>query len=141
MAMNIATDGDEDEVMSAINTTPLVDVMLVLLIIFLLTIPVAIQTVPVELPKASSELNQTQPENITLAVDKDGKYYWNATRVESREEMLERLIEIAKAEPQPEIQVRGDLSVRFEAVGRLILDIQRAGVQKVGFITEPVQGD
>lgn len=140
MAMNIAAD-DEEEVMSAINTTPLVDVMLVLLIIFLLTIPVAIQTVPVELPKASSVVNQTQPENITLAVDKDGKYYWNAMPVGSRDEMLERLVEVAKAEPQPEIQVRGDLSVRFEAVGRLILDIQRAGIQKVGFITEPVQGE
>ena len=141
MAMNVAADDDEDEVISAINTTPLVDVMLVLLIIFLLTIPVAIQTVPVELPKASSEVNQTQPENITLAVDREGKYYWNATLVGSRDEMVERLVEVAKAEPQPEIQVRGDLSVRFEAVGRLILDIQRAGVQKVGFVTEPVQGN
>lgn len=139
MAMNVSTEGDEDEVISAINTTPLVDVMLVLLIIFLITIPVAIQTVPVELPKASSEVNQTQPENITIAVGKDGKYYWNATLIESRDAMAERLVETAKEEPQPEIQVRGDMSVRFEAVGRLILDIQRAGIQKVGFVTEPVQ--
>ncbi|MDP1627606.1 biopolymer transporter ExbD [Parvibaculum sp.] len=140
MAMNVASNGDEDEVMSAINTTPLVDVMLVLLIIFLITIPVAIQTVPVELPKASSEINQTEPRNITIAVDADGHYYWNASRVETREEMLKKLIEAAQADTQPEIQVRGDRMTRFESVGRLILDIQRAGIHKVGFITEPVQG-
>lgn len=140
MAMNIGTGEGDDEVMSAINTTPLVDVMLVLLIIFLITIPVAIQTVPVELPKANNEMNQTQPENITIAVDVDGNYYWNAIRISSRDDLFGRLSETAQIEPQPEIQVRGDEAVRFEAVGRLIFDIQRAGIHKVGFITEPVQG-
>jgi biopolymer transport protein ExbD len=140
MAMNVGTGEGEDEVMSAINTTPLVDVMLVLLIIFLITIPVAIQTVPVELPKVNNETNQTQPENITIAVDVDGNYYWNAMRMESRADLFDRLTETALIEPQPEIQVRGDEAVRFEAVGRLIFDIQRAGIHKVGFITEPVQG-
>ncbi|MBA4207944.1 MAG: biopolymer transporter ExbD [Parvibaculum sp.] len=140
MAMNIGTGEGDDEVMSAINTTPLVDVMLVLLIIFLITIPVAIQTVPVELPKANNEINQTQPENITIAVDVDGNYYWNAMRMANRADLFDKLTETAQIEPQPEIQVRGDEAVRFEAVGRLIFDIQRAGIHKVGFITEPVQG-
>lgn len=140
MAMNIGTGEGDDEVMSAINTTPLVDVMLVLLIIFLITIPVAIQTVPVELPKANNEINQTQPENITIAVDVDGNYYWNAMRIANRADLFDKLTETAQIEPQPEIQVRGDEAVRFEAVGRLIFDIQRAGIHKVGFITEPVQG-
>ena len=140
MAMNIGTGEGDDEVMSAINTTALVDVMLVLLIIFLITIPVAIQTVPVELPKANNEINQTQPENITIAVDVDGNYYWNAMRMANRADLFDKLTETAQIEPQPEIQVRGDEAVRFEAVGRLIFDIQRAGIHKVGFITEPVQG-
>lgn len=141
MAMNVGTEDDDDEVMSTINTTPLVDVMLVLLIIFLITIPVAIQTVPVELPKVSNDINQTEPENITIAVDVDGNYYWNALRMPTREAMFDRLTETAQIEPQPEIQVRGDEAVRFEAVGRLIFDIQRAGIHRVGFITEPVQGN
>lgn len=139
MAMNIASD-DDDEVISTINTTPLVDVMLVLLIIFLITIPVAIQTVPIELPKANSVVNVTQPQNITIAVDAGGQYFWNATQVASRQEMMDRLTALAVIEPQPEIQVRGDEAVRFESVGRLILDIQRSGILKVGFVTEPQLG-
>tara|TARA_R110000824_G_scaffold155226_6_gene327813 strand:- start:109059 stop:109481 length:423 start_codon:yes stop_codon:yes gene_type:complete len=139
MAMNIASD-DEDEVISTINTTPLVDVMLVLLIIFLITIPVAIQTVPIELPKANSVVNVTEPQNITIAVDASGQYFWNASLVASRQEMMDRLTALAVIEPQPEIQVRGDEAVRFEAVGRLILDIQRSGIHKVGFVTEPQLG-
>ena len=139
MAMNIASD-DDDEVISTINTTPLVDVMLVLLIIFLITIPVAIQTVPIELPKANSVVNVTQPQNITIAVDAGGQYFWNATPVASRQEMMDRLTALAVIEPQPEIQVRGDEAVRFESVGRLILDIQRSGILKVGFVTEPQLG-
>lgn len=139
MAINIGSSGD-DEVMSAINTTPLVDVMLVLLIIFLITIPVAIQTAPVTLPKANSQPNVTKPENITIAVDVDGNYYWNASRLADKADLLSHLKTIATKEPQPEIQVRGDKDVRFEALGTLIVDCQRAGIMKVGFITEPNRG-
>ena len=106
MAINIGSSGD-DEVMSAINTTPLVDVMLVLLIIFLITIPVAIQTAPVTLPKANSQPNVTKPENITIAVDVDGNYYWNASRLADKADLLSHLKTIATKEPLPEIQVRG----------------------------------
>jgi biopolymer transport protein ExbD len=140
MALSLVSDEVEEEVISAINTTPLVDVMLVLLIIFLITIPVAIQTVPIQLPKANSLVNVTQPKNITIAVDAQGQYYWNASLVPSRDALMEQLVGLASVEPQPEIQVRGDQMVKFEAVGRLILDIQRAGILKVGFVTEPQMG-
>ncbi|MGX1197295.1 ExbD/TolR family protein [Parvibaculum sp. MBR-TMA-1.3b-4.2] len=137
MAMNVGSEDGDEEVISAINTTPLVDVMLVLLIIFLITIPVAIQTVPVNLPVADSEANHTKPENITVAVDADGNYYWNASAVPDRQALLDKLKEVSAMTPQPEIQVRGDAEVRFEAIGRLIVAAQRAGIRKVGFITEP----
>lgn len=137
MALSLISDEAEEEVISAINTTPLVDVMLVLLIIFLITIPVAIQTVPIQLPKANSIVNVTDPKNITIAVDAQGQYFWNASLVSSRDALMEQLVGLASMDPQPEIQVRGDQMVKFEAVGRLILDIQRAGILKVGFITEP----
>ena len=137
MAMNVGSEDGEEEVISAINTTPLVDVMLVLLIIFLITIPVAIQTVPVNLPVADSEANHTKPENITVAVDADRNYYWNAGSVPDRAALLDKLKETSAMTPQPEIQVRGDAEVRFEAIGRLIVAAQRAGIRKVGFITEP----
>lgn len=141
MAMNIgSSNGSDDEVMSAINTTPLVDVMLVLLIIFLITIPVAIQTVPVDLPKATNQPNATKPENITLAVDADGRVYWNVVPLADNAELITKLKEIAVMVPQPEIQVRGDKNARFEFIGKLIVDCQRAGIQKVGFITEPDRG-
>lgn len=136
MAMNVG-GSDDDEVMSAINTTPLVDVMLVLLIIFLITIPVAIQTVPVSLPNATNVANETKPQNITLAVDSEGTVYWNTTPLADNDELLAKLKEVAVLDPQPEIQVRGDKDVRFESIGRLIVDCQRAGIVKVGFITEP----
>lgn len=138
MAMNLGSSGgQDDEVISAINTTPLVDVMLVLLIIFLITVPVAIQTVPVELPKANNVATQTKPENIVLAVDKDGTVFWNSERLADNEEVLTRIKEIAVKDPQPEIHVRGDKEARFEFIGRLIVDCQRGGIQKVAFITEP----
>ena len=137
MALSLISDEAEEEVISAINTTPLVDVMLVLLIIFLITIPVAIQTVPIQLPKANSIVNVTDPKNITIAVDAQGQYFWNASLVSSRDALMEQLVGLASMDPQAEIQVRGDQMVKFEAVGRLILDIQRAGILKVGFITEP----
>jgi biopolymer transport protein ExbD len=131
------TDGSEDEVVSAINTTPLVDVMLVLLIIFLITIPVAVHSVPVELPKETRQPRQTKPENINLAVTRDGKVFWNEQAVTGKEELVNRLKKLAVASPQPEVHIRGDLAAHYEHVGRIIFACQRAGIQKIGFVTEP----
>jgi biopolymer transport protein ExbD len=136
MAMSLGSAEAEEEVVSAINTTPLVDVMLVLLIIFLITIPVAIQAVPVELPKESNQPNQTKPENIVIAVNRDGEIFWGMKRIENKD-LVERLKEVAVMKPQPEVHVRGDKEARYESVGRVIFACQRAGIQKVGFITEP----
>nr|RAV89863.1 biopolymer transporter ExbD [Aerococcus mictus]RAW02493.1 biopolymer transporter ExbD [Aerococcus urinae] len=137
MAINVGGSGEEDEVLSAINTTPLVDVMLVLLIIFLITIPVAIQTVPVQLPKANNVATQTKPENIVLAVDAEGAVYWNSEKMADNAELLTRIKAAAVKVPQPEIHVRGDKEARFEFIGKVIVDCQRGGIQKVAFITEP----
>lgn len=137
MAINVGGSGEEDEVLSAINTTPLVDVMLVLLIIFLITIPVAIQTVPVQLPKANNVATQTKPENIVLAVDAEGAVYWNSEKMTDNAELLTRIKAAAVKVPQPEIHVRGDKDARFEFIGKVIVDCQRGGIQKVAFITEP----
>ena len=138
MAMSVGTgSGDEDEVIAAINTTPLVDVMLVLLIIFLITIPVVIQTVPVTLPKATNQATITKPENISIVVDRDGKIYWNQRLVPNTQELLEKVKEVAVRKPQPEIHVRADRDTRFENVGRVIVTCQRGGIGKVGFITNP----
>ena len=114
--------------MSTINTTPLVDVMLVLLIIFLITIPVINKTVKVNLPKAVNIPTQTKPENITIAVDKEGDIYWNDKRLASREELLERVKAAAVKKPQPEIHIRGDKDTRYEAIGRVMYMIQRGGI-------------
>ncbi|MBK6806231.1 MAG: biopolymer transporter ExbD [Betaproteobacteria bacterium] len=138
MAMNVGTaDGDDDEVVSAINTTPLVDVMLVLLIIFLITIPVVTTSVPVTLPKEAVEVRETKPENITLSVDAAGRIYWNDLRIANTAALIERLKKVAVLNPQPEVQIRGDGSAAYDAVGRIIYACQRAGIAKVGFITEP----
>ena len=126
----------EDEVVSAINTTPLVDVMLVLLIIFPITIPVVIQSTPVELPKESNQPTQTKPENINIAVNKDGDVFWNNEPVDEKK-LLARLKETAVKQPQPEVHVRGDRNARYEFVGKVVFACQRAGILKIGFITEP----
>jgi biopolymer transport protein ExbD len=126
----------EDEVVSAINTTPLVDVMLVLLIIFLITIPVVIQSTPVDLPKETNQPTQTKPENINIVVTKDGDVFWNNELVDNKK-LLARLKEIAVKQPQPEVHVRGDKNARYEFVGRVVFACQRAGIIKIGFITEP----
>lgn len=126
--------------MSEINTTPLVDVMLVLLIIFLITIPVITKNVPLDLPKAVNIPTQTKPENITVAVDAQGDIYWNAAKVSTRQALLDHVKEAAVRKPQPEIHIRADANARYEAVGRVIYTIQRGGVVKVGFITEPDHG-
>ena len=137
MGMHIAAAEDEDEVVSAINTTPLVDVMLVLLIIFLITIPVVTQTVPVDLPKEHNQPRLTKPENINLSVSREGDVYWNEKRVAGTEALVSQLKEIAVIEPQPEVQIRGDSNAPYEYVGKVVLAAQRAGIVKLGFITEP----
>ena len=139
MAMSGPVQAD-DEPMSTINTTPLVDVMLVLLIIFLITIPVITKTVKVTLPKAANIATQTKPENITVAVDSQGNIYWNNGAVADRAELLERVKAEAIKVPQPEIHIRGDANARYEDVGRVLNAIQRGGIVKVGFITEPDRG-
>ena len=128
---------DDEKAMSEINTTPLVDVMLVLLIVFMITIPVITHTVPVELPKVRNEATKTAPENINISVNKDGQIYWNQSLVPDTAALLERLKGSAVLKPQPEVHVRADQATRYEYVGRVILTAQRAGIQKVGFITEP----
>src|SRR5580704_1201656 len=140
MAMSVGSAGEEQGVMANINTTPLVDVMLVLLTIFLITIPVINKSVPVQLPKAVNIPTQTKPENITVAVDKDGNIYWNDSRVPNKDELLSHIKEAAVRKPQPEIHIRADKDAKFEAVGRVLYAIQRGGVVKVGFLTEPDHG-
>ncbi|HXE56248.1 MAG TPA: biopolymer transporter ExbD [Tepidisphaeraceae bacterium] len=129
---------EEDDINSTINTTPLVDIMLVLLIIFLITIPVVIKSVPITLPVASNIVTITKPENITIAVDKGGNYYWNDAPV-SNDELLDMLKTAAVKVPQPEVHIRGDREARFEAIGRVLADLQRSAILKVGFITNPEQ--
>jgi biopolymer transport protein ExbD len=138
MAMNVPTgDGSGDELNASINTTPLVDVMLVMLIIFLITIPVITHTVPVNLPKDWNIPTQTKPENITVAVDKDGNVYWNGALVADDNTLLAKIEEAAVKKPQPEVHIRGDVAARYEYVGRVVFLCQRGGISKIGFITEP----
>jgi biopolymer transport protein ExbD len=137
MAMNIGSDSGDDEVVSTINTTPLVDVMLVLLIIFLITIPVVTQTVPLNLPKETNIARQTKPENIEISVNKDGDVYWNAQLVPDNEALFQRLKKIATMTPQPEVHIRGDEKSRYESVGLVIFACQRAAILKISFVTEP----
>ncbi len=138
MGMTIgSTTTDEDEIVSAINTTPLVDVMLVLLIIFLITIPVVTTSIPVTLPKERNEVRETKPENIVISVDAAGRIYWNELKITSTVALIDRLKKISVLTPQPEVQIRGDGGARYDGVGRIIYACQRAGIAKVGFITEP----
>jgi biopolymer transport protein ExbD len=143
MGMSISTGGgpaEDDKPLSEINTTPLVDVMLVLLIIFLITVPVITQSVKVDLPKAANIPTQTKPENVNIAVDADGNIFWNTGLVPTQEALLDKLKAVAVLDPQPEIHVRGDKRTKYEHVGRVIVLCQRSGIQKVGFITEPDRG-
>ena len=138
MSMSLPGADEDDEINSTINTTPLVDIMLVLLIIFLITIPVVIKSVPITLPVASNIVTITKPENITIAVDKNGNYFWNDAPVENNQ-LLDMLKEVAVKVPQPEVHIRGDKDTRFEAIGRVLADLQRSSMLKVGFITNPEQ--
>ena len=138
MSMNVASPDEEEEGMNcSINTTPLVDIMLVLLIIFLITTPVITQSAKLSLPKEENTPTQTKPENILLAVTKDGDVYWNTKRMPDIEKLVADLKKESVKEPQPEVHIRGDEEARYESVGRLVVACQRAGIAKVGFITEP----
>jgi biopolymer transport protein ExbD len=138
MAMTVgAGPGAGKKVNSEINTTPLVDVMLVLLIIFLITIPVAVSSIKVNLPKETNQPRTSKPENIVLSVDKDGDTYWNDLLIPNAAALLERLKKEAVKVPQPEIHIRGDGAARYEAIGRIVFACQRAGIAKVAFVTEP----
>jgi biopolymer transport protein ExbD len=127
----------EQEVMAAINTTPLVDVMLVLLIIFLITIPAIVQQIPVELPKERNVPTQTKPENIVIAVNKDGDVFWNMEYMRDSKALFEKLKKVAVMVPQPEVHIRADAETRYESVGKVVATLQRASIMKIGFITEP----
>lgn len=139
MAMSVGPSegGEEDEVVSAINTTPLVDVMLVLLIIFLITIPVVTHTVPVVLPKDRNQPTQTKPENIVIAVTKDGDYFWNEGAVPDIAAVKEKLKQIAVKVPQPEVHIRADEGGRYEFVGKLMVALQQTGIYKIAFVLQP----
>jgi biopolymer transport protein ExbD len=142
MAMNVASPdgGDDMEMNSTINTTPLVDVMLVLLIIFLITVPVVTQSIKMELPKERNIALQTKPENVVIQISRDGDIHWGMERLADIESLVARLKTESVKDPQPEVHIRGDLEVRYESIGRVIVACQRAGILKVGFITEPPAG-
>jgi biopolymer transport protein ExbD len=143
MAMQVGTGGSGDgneQFNNTINTTPMVDVMLVLLIIFMITVPVITQTIKLELPIEKNIPLMTKPENITIAVNRDGDVFWGTERVPDIETLVNRLKVESIKEPQPEVHIRGDQGVRYEAIGRVVVACQRAGIFKVGFITEPPAG-
>ena len=137
MGMNVGSSSGDDEVVSTINTTPLVDVMLALLIIFLITIPAVVSTVKVELPKETNVVRVTKPENIDISVTKSGEIYWNTQLVPDVDALVQRLGKVAVLNPQPEVHVRGDDKSRYESVGRVVYACQRACIMKVSFVTEP----
>ena len=137
MSMNVPGSSGGDEVMSTINTTPLVDVMLVMLIIFLITIPVIVPSVKVEMPEPRNIATQTKPEDIPVSVDKDGAIYWKNARVEDRAKLLELIVEEARKVPQPELHLKADRNARYEDVARVLYTISQGGLLKVAFLTEP----
>ena len=134
--MAFGTQDETDEVMNEINMTPLVDVMLVLLIIFIITVPVMKHAVNIDLPRATSEPEQPKPQNILFSITADGSYYWNEQKVEDGE-LPARLAAEAAKDPQPELHIRGDKAVRYERVAKAMSQAREAGVRKIGFITEP----
>jgi biopolymer transport protein ExbD len=137
MSMSLGSPEEERGIMSEINTTPLVDIMLVLLIIFLITIPVITKTVPVNVPKAVNIPTQTKPENITISVTRDGEVYWGQNRVPTMAQLVDQIEREAVKVPQPEIHIRADGQTDYKNVGKVIASINKGGLVKVGFITEP----
>jgi biopolymer transport protein ExbD len=142
MAMSVGSGGEEAEAsaIAEINTTPLVDIMLVLLIIFLITVPVIQKMANVDIPKAVNIPTQTKPENITISVNKKGEVFWNAGLMNDKQVFFQRIVAEARKVPQPEFHIRGDREARWEGVGKVIFNLQRGGIVKVGFITEPDRG-
>jgi len=134
--MALGTQDDSEQMLSEINMIPFIDVMLVLLIIFIITVPVIQHAVNIDLPQASNQKVLDKPENIRLSVDADGAYFWNDAKVEDAD-FEQRLQAAAAQEPQPELHIRGDKAVRYERVAQAMAAAQRAGVRKIGFITEP----
>ena len=141
MAMSLPPGDADDALVATINTTPLVDIMLVLLIIFLITIPVVTHTVPVALPHEVNQPTKTRPQNIVIAVDKDGRVYWNEAALADNATLLARLEARSTETPQPEVHIRADREARYEAIGRIVTDCQRAGIAKIAFIIEPHPGE
>jgi biopolymer transport protein ExbD len=138
MGMNIGSaDDSEDRVVSEINTTPLVDVMLVLLIIFLITIPVVTTSIKLDLPKERNEVRESKPENVVISVDLKGNIFFYDAKVTSTQNLVDRLKKVAVMNPQPEVHIRGDHASNYEGVGKVIYACQRAGIVKISFITEP----
>ena len=137
MSMHLGPSTSDDELLTTINTTPLVDVMLVLLIIFLITIPVVTTSVKVELPHETQQPRETQPDNIVLSIDAQGRAFFYDAPVRSNADLTKQLQTLAEKKPQPEVQIRGDAKADFEAVGRVLYAVQNAGLTKVRFVTEP----
>ena len=137
MSMSVGSDSGEDALNSEINTTPLVDIMLVLLIIFLITSPVVLKLQKVALPAEENQVTLTKPEDVNITVNKDGEMYYNQTHLANTDELFKFLAEQSVKVPQPAVKVRGDQETRYESIGRVIYTAQRAGVQKVGFVIEP----
>jgi len=131
---------EETPLNSSINTTPLVDIMPVMLIIFLITVPVVVGTVEVELPEERNQAVITRPENVNLSVDTQGNVYWNQYRLPDEEELMSRLRQAAVIVPQPEVHIRGDQETEYHNVGRVVEAAQKAGIAKIGFITKKPGG-
>jgi biopolymer transport protein ExbD len=138
MAMQLG-DGGDDELVSTINTTPLVDVMLVLLIIFLITIPVVTHTVPVQLPHEKNQPLQTKPENVNISVDRQGNIYWDQKLIPDVPALRQDMIKIATENPQPAVVIRGDENAQYKSVGQVLFVCQQVGITKVSFVTDPTQ--
>ena len=137
MAMNVGRSDEEPGVMATINTTPLVDVMLVLLIIFLITIPVITKTVPVNLPHANNQPTKTKPGTITIAVDQQGNVFWNDSEVPNDTALLQEIEQAALQNPQPDVHIRGDRNADYKSIGHVLYELQRGGMVKIAFITQP----
>ena len=137
MGMNVGSADDDEGLNSTINTTPLVDVMLVLLIIFLITIPVVTTSVKLELPKETNSIRESKPENIVISVDRQGRIFYYDTQMPNAQAIFERLRKVSTMNPQPEVHIRGDMASNYEPVGRVLYAVQRAGIAKVAFLTEP----
>ena len=139
MAHGGFSDNDDSEMLSEINMIPLIDVMLVLLIVFIITVPVMKHAVNIDLPRASNEKELVKPETVRLSVDADGTYFWNEQKLASDNELQGHLASAAAQTPQPDLHIRGDRAVRYERVAQAMAAAQQAGVKKIGFVTEPAR--